>query len=351
MKQSEKDSDELWQKYNMYLKNEGMTKKRIHKLNTMYTIVKRGLKEKIANPERKDIEKFVNDVTTGYFKRPKGKDYSGSTKSDIKKFLKQFYKWLKGDNEEYPKIVSWIKTKIAKDEKPEEKNVVKTDEVIKLSNSFKSPEFKLLTLILFDSGFRIQEALSVKKKDLTWEEYEPGKKCWWVACNISKTQVRKVPIPLFTEEIKLFVNTQNVQSKNESDKLFDIPYNSYRIALVRNSEKLLGKKLSPHCLRHSSATYYCMAYDGHMGMIADRYGWSYSSKELATYIKRSGAYQKIGAKKVYTNEVTKVIEENKELKERLDEQEERMKKMRKEMENEMKAMKEMMKDKILNNKL
>lgn len=88
--------------------------------------------------------------------------------------------------------------------------------------------------------------------------------------------------------------------------------------LKKNSLEFLKIKITPHCLRHSSATFYAREFDGNMNLLAQRYGWTFSSKQLQTYIRRSGAYQKAGAKKVFTNEVAKVKEQNVLLKERLE---------------------------------
>jgi len=99
--------------------------------------------------------------------------------------------------------------------------------------------------------------------------------------------------------------------------------------------KVLGKKITPHALRHSSATYYAKEFDGNMMLLADRYGWTYSSKELRTYIRRSGAYQRAGAKKVFSNEVEKLREENRNVKETLRAMEEKMEKMQENIAKEM----------------
>ncbi len=42
----------------------------------------------------------------------KNKDYSPATVSDFKQIITQFYKFLKGNVEEYPREVKWIKTAI-----------------------------------------------------------------------------------------------------------------------------------------------------------------------------------------------------------------------------------------------
>lgn len=305
---------ELWTQFENHLMNEAVSKKRITKLRQMFCTVERGLKKPYDKCTRLDIENFVIRLNRNEFVPLKGGQYSGWSKSDMKKFLRQFYKWRKGNNEEYPKQVSWLKARIPKDEQPEEKPILSIEEVNKLANSYSKIEMRMLVLLMFDSGFRFQEMTSVKKKDLTWERFYQDKKCFWIMCNVSKTIKRKIPIPLFSEDIQTFVNSTYYQAKQDDDLLFPMSKTAIYNNLANHSKRLFNKTISSHCLRHSSATYYAKEYDGNMNMIAERYGWSYSSDELKTYIRRSGTYQRQGAKKVFTNEIIEVKEENRELK-------------------------------------
>ncbi len=307
----------LWHTFENKLLNKQVTKKRIKKLKVMFNIVNRELNLKTA--QRPQIEKFVNRLNRNEFKQLDETNYSGSSKSDIKKFLKQYYKAIEGDDEFYPKKVSWIRTNISKDEQPKEKPVVSQEDITKVANHFKKPEFRILTLLLFDSGFRIQEMLSVKKKDLTFEPFDEENKCWWIKCSESKTEIRTVPIQLFTEEINNFVNTSYFQNLKDDDLIFNVTYASYLSSLSKSSEKVIGKVLTPHALRHSSATLYAKLYEGDMIQLANRYGWSYSSRELKTYIRRSRTFHKIGAKKVFSSELLKLKEDNKKLREEFEE--------------------------------
>lgn len=316
----------LWSKYEDHLVNEGLTKQTIAKQKQMFIKCERGLSKKYKESKREDIEKFVTSVNKNQFKKLDGNNFSGSTKSDIKKFLKKFYKWLKGDCETYPKEVSWISTRIRKDEKPKQKPTLTHKEVVEFANTFQKVEYRVLMLLLFDSGFRIQEMLSVKRKDLTWEDFDTGRKCFWIKCNTSKTLTRKVPIPFFTEDIQTFVNSIYGKSLRNDDLLFNMQYPNIVKQMKNVSKKVFGltkegklkKKISPHALRHSSATFYAKEYEGNVPMLAQRYGWSYSAKELQTYVRESGAYQKQGAKKIFVNEVQKLRTENTELKERIE---------------------------------
>lgn len=307
--------DKVWIDFEDHLLNIQVTKKRISKLKVMYNIVKRALNLETAG--RKEIEAFVNNLNRNKFVREDNKPYSGSSKSDIKKFLKQYYKHTKGRDEIYPPEVSWIKTKIAKDEKPKEKPILEKDQVIKLAIAFKKYEFKILTLLLFDSGFRIQEILSCKKKDLTWETFEDNKKCFWLKCNESKTFKRNVPIPLFTDEIKGLFESSYYKALDKNDLLFNVHYESYVKMLKAHSVKLFNLIITPHCLRHSSATYYAKHYSGNVPLLAQRFGWNFSAKELQTYVRTSGAYNREGAKISFRNELLSLKEENEILKEKV----------------------------------
>lgn len=309
---------DLWTKYEDHLLNEQLSKVRRKKLKVMFNTVSRGLD--LATAERPDVENFINKLNRNKFTRQDGTPYKGYVKQDIKKFLKQFYKWYKGDNEFYPKQVSWLKTRIAKDEKPGERPVIEKSEVPKLAKMFKKYDYQMAVYLQFDSGFRIQELMSVRKRDLSWEDFDEGKKCFWISCNMSKTFTRKIPIPLFTEDITAYLSNYTYLGKNDDDKLFDINYVYYTNKLKEYSKQLFGEKriITSHNLRHSSATYYAQEYAGNVMLLAQRYGWSYDAKELKTYVRKSGAYNKEGAKVSYKNEILKLKEENAELKERME---------------------------------
>lgn len=203
--------------------------------------------------------------------------------------------------------------------------VLAIEEVKQLANSFGKIEYKTAILLLFDSGFRIQELLTTKKRDLLWENFTEGEKCFWLQCTESKTERRKIPVTLFTEDLQQFCNTPYYRSLQDNDLLFQFHYETFLKSLKRTANKLFkgadGKpkfKVTPHALRHSSATFYAQKLDGNMQLLAQRYGWSFSSKELSTYIRRSGTYHKEAAKKVFSNEVEELRAENRKLINRLE---------------------------------
>jgi integrase len=315
-----KSEDKVWVKFENHLLNEGLSLRRRYKYKQLYHTLLRFFGSKnLETLKRENLEDFVNALNRNSFKKVTGENYSGNTKSDIKKFVKYFWKYLKGNNEEYPVEVRWIKTRIAKDEKPIEKEVISINDAQKLANSFDRVEYKVLTLMLFDSGFRISEMLSVTKKDLTWEDYSGKQKCFWIKCNTSKTYIRKIPIPLFTEDIQQFVNGTYFKGLSDDNLLFKQKYRIVHKSLMEKSRIILKKDISPHLFRHSSATYWARELEGNTVALAQRYGWSLSAIELKTYVRMSGANEKASVKKVYENETVKLQERVEELENELTE--------------------------------
>jgi integrase len=310
-------NEPTWEKFKSHLQNEGLSTGRIEKLKSMFVTLERGLPGKnLETVTRQDIEELANRLNRNEFKKLDGKNMSGPTKVDLKKFIKQFYKWLKGNNEFYPSEVSWLKTKLPKHEKPTPKNTINEDQCKQLAESFSHPEWRALIYLLFDSGFRIQEMLSVKKKDLTFESYEGTEKCFFLKCNLSKTVIRKIDIPIFTKELEHFLNSGYWANKKDNDLLFDFESDSVRIMIQRKAQKLFNMKLTPHCFRHSSATLYAVLYEGNIFDLMHRFGWT-DMRQAMVYVRTSGTINIKSTKKIYNNQASKLNGEVTELKAQL----------------------------------
>jgi len=97
--------------------------------------------------------------------------YSDWSKKDYKVAIKRFYKWLKGKDEEYPEEVKWIKTgfRNSKHKLPEE--LLNEEEINKLAEQATHPRDKAFVQILYESGCRIGELLTVRIKNVNFDEY------------------------------------------------------------------------------------------------------------------------------------------------------------------------------------
>ena len=76
-----------WKTFKQDLQNEGKSHKRIKKLHTMYNVVARHMN--IDTATKDTLKDYVAKLHNNEIKNKSGQDYTGTSKSDIKKFIKQ----------------------------------------------------------------------------------------------------------------------------------------------------------------------------------------------------------------------------------------------------------------------
>jgi len=111
---------------------------------------------------KKDIEQFIYELERS--------NYSPWTKHDYKVCLKRFYKWFKGNNEEYPDEVKWIKTTLKEKDLLLPEELLSEEEVMSLVNSCDNIRDKAFIITLYESGTRIGELGSLRIRDVEFEE-------------------------------------------------------------------------------------------------------------------------------------------------------------------------------------
>ena len=258
---------------------------------------------------QKDMESFIGDLECDKIATRKGKPYSDETKVGIKKAIKKFWKWKDGDNRVYPKLVEWIDTYI----EPKDFPALSRAEIEKLVENSASPRDRALLMVLLDAGPRIEELLNVrlKKEHLVWKE-ELG--CYVMRLEFSKTKPRTISIPLCTKYITDWLEVHPARG-NPRAQLFPMTYGSVRMLLGRTGRRVLSKRVTPHMLRHSSATFYASKLTRYQ--LCYRYGWAMSSKEVDRYIDREGLLEENTATAVRTDEIERANKASTVMKEEL----------------------------------
>ena len=128
----------------------------------------------------------------------------------------------------------------------------------------------LFTKFLVLSGCRTGEAVALKKSDIDVsartivinKTYNSNQKC----VNVAKTQASMRTIHIqpqlleLLKQIEVYYKRMELRTGSRSDLLFHaedggyFSYYAYRKQLAKASEQVLGRKLTPHALRHSHAS-------------------------------------------------------------------------------------------------
>lgn len=261
----------------------GLGKKRI--LKYLYSLFKlsQWMEVPFDKAEKKDILKVVRKIEM--------KDYSEWTKKDYKIVIKRFYKWLNGNDEEYPDKVKWIKTTFRKNKRKIPEDLITKQELEKMIRAANHSRDRALVSLLYESGFRMGEVLNLRIKDIKFDEI--GAKI----IGNGKTGMRKIrlisSVPYLTAWVEhhpfrdepdapLWVKI-GATSKDEI-----ICYNNARKIIKTLAEKAnIKKRIYPHLFRHSRATELAIHLtDAQM----DQYfGWAQGSNMPSTYVHLSGS--------------------------------------------------------------
>jgi len=234
----------------------------------------------------KDIENLDIGLSTNQIHRTDGKPFAEETKAEIKRFLRIYLKWkLRDDQKRYFELTSWLDTKVRKQKTPE---FLAEAEIVKLFDACRDATGRFLVAVLFDSGARAEEFYNIRLEDV---ERPSGNRNYYrihLKEEYSKTKGRVVP--LFWEKsagaMDEYLKIRIAEGIKPGDRLYAGTYDAMRFFLKRLGAKVLSKRVYPHLLRHSSATYYASKLNRQQ--LCKRYGWTFSSDMPDVYINRAG---------------------------------------------------------------
>lgn len=216
------------------------------------------------------------------------RDYSEWTKHDYKVILKKFFKWLRG-TEDYPEEVKWIKTNTVRNNSlPEE--LLTEEEIKAMANFAQNPRDKAFVLVLYESGCRIGELLSLRIKHVRFDSYGA------VLLVSGKTGSRRVRIIASAPSLSVWLENHPFKSnpmaplwivlstRNHHETM---SYASVSALLRRLAKRAqISKRVNPHSFRHARATH--LASKLTEAQLKELFGWVQSSDMAATYVHLSG---------------------------------------------------------------
>lgn len=251
----------------------------------------------------------------------------------IKKYFKAIGK---------PELIEWIKKKRPK-ESLHPNDILNTDDINRMIETTESPYYKAVIAFLFESGCRISEARALKYRD--FKDTDSG---MIVNTPTNKTAagLRKIIIPFSSQYIR---NLKLYSGLTDDDYVFKIKTWQTDNMLKIIAEKAgIEKPVSAHKFRHAQAT--DLVKRGYNeAIIRKKLGWTPTSTMIARYqhlndedvinatLENNGKLPQTAAPRIEIKEAerlslvdaamqfSKLSEENRELKERLEtfEQEDR----------------------------
>jgi integrase/ribosomal protein L40E len=229
---------------------------------------------------KEDIFKLVQHIEQS--------NYSDWTKHDYKAMLRIFYKWLR-KTEDFPEEVKWIRPgKRRKNILPEE--LIKEEEIKKLAEFATNPRDKALVLVLYESGCRPGEVLTLRIRNVQFDSYGA------VLLVKGKTGHRRVRIIASAPALATWLDTHPLKNDANAPLWVGIgarnngsilKYSAAKSVIKDLAEKAgIRKRVYPYLFRHSRATKLANSLTD--AQLKQHFGWTQDSKMASTYIHLSG---------------------------------------------------------------
>jgi len=261
---------------------EGLTNARISKLLHHVRRIATLLNKNFAEASREDISRVVREIETN-------PAWSMATKHDFKVILKKFYKSLDGSGE-FPEQVKWIKPNFKKNSHRLPEELLTEEDVRKLVEAAGHPRDKAFILVLYESGCRIGELLTLRIKNIMFDSNGAA-----LLVN-GKTGQRRVRIIASAPLLSVWLNNHPFRDNPDSPLWVVVGTKNHHDALgyasiVAQLRKIatragVNRKVNPHAFRHARATF--LANNLTEAQMKEYFGWVQSSDMASVYVHLSG---------------------------------------------------------------
>lgn len=256
-----------------------------------------------------DMEFIIERLESNQILKKDGRFYAEETKIGFKVTMKKFFRWLcKEDIERLKAMTGWMDTYSEVKEVP----ALTRDQVEQLVEGTGKARVRAVVMLLFDSGARISELLNIRWRDVDFPK--SAGEVLRFRIRYSKTKSRTISLPLAQDHVLKWMKIR-AQSTDPSAPFVPMSYSGIRSMLARLALGVLGRKITAHLLRHSSATYYCTRLNYYP--FCYRYGWSFNSPMPQRYIDRAGLQDQDTVKAIKGEQITRDSEQLQTLKEQM----------------------------------
>ncbi len=269
-------------RFENFLFAQGLSTPRVLKYLQQLHIISQDLGINFKDATKDDIEYYVARL-----ERSNKKDW---TKHDYKQCIKRFYKWL--NDEEEPKITSWISLRIRQSKMlPEE--LLTEEDIVKMIESKTHPRDKAIIAIWYDNGARVGENGNTKIKHITFDKYGAYV---LIGKEDGKTGMRRVRLVFSVPYLAAWLDI-HPQKKDPNAYLWirlegkevgrQLKYESLRKVIKSAAEKAgVEKRVYNHLFRHSRST--DLAQYLTESQMKEHLGWVQGSNMPQTYVHLSG---------------------------------------------------------------
>jgi len=252
---------------------QGITAGRVQKYAYTLRKIAEWLGKDFDKATEEDLKRVVAIINTSPFK-----DW---TKYDYKRSIKKFFKWLGKEH-----LISWIKCNDVKNKKlPEE--ILTEEDIKKMIDAAQKARDKALIAVLYESGCRVGEFLTMKIKNVQFDRYGA------VIVVHGKTGYRRIRLVSSVPYLAEWINNHPFNDNPEAWLWISIrnfkrlPYNSLRTILRIIAEKAgVRKSVNPHAFRHARATH--LANFLTEAQMKEFFGWVQDSDMASVYVHLSG---------------------------------------------------------------
>ena len=261
-----------------YLLANGISKSRALRYGQVLRMAESILRRDFRRATKRDIQRLVGRIES--------ENYSAWTKHTYKAMIKRFWKWLKGVDKVYPEEEEWIKVQTGREKRlPEE--LLSEEEIKRMVEAADNLRDKALISVLYESGCRIGEILTLKIRHVEPNEY--GSKI----IVRGKTGMRKILLISSAPYLATWMNSHPFKDDPDAPLWIDmkrrrnLSYSAASAILKRAAAKSgIKKKIHPHLLRHSRATE--LAKHLTESQMKAYLGWVQSSKMAGVYVHLAG---------------------------------------------------------------
>lgn len=273
----------LIEKFARDIRLSGLTDFRVMFYVTRLRHIAQILKEKFDDPEEDDLKICVEHLSE--------KGIAPRSVEDYKQTLKKFYSWHLNDKK-YKKACSWIHVRTNVDRLKKSEEMVTKSEVDKIIANCRYIRDKALISLLYDSGCRIGEILTIRLKDLELDDRGMSVRV------TGKTGERSVyVIGDSISYIKQWRESHPDNSDPEALLFIDLvegkalDYYAARKAIVTAVKRSgIKKRVHIHLFRHTYASRYAEVLSD--GVLKAQLGWTGSSRMVQKYVHLNGLQTK-----------------------------------------------------------